>query len=258
VALRDIFSAPAPPTDGSVAATGNCVVITGAWRRNTRYELRLRIRNAPSPATRAAGVVSKVGADAVSSSPHVWIAPLQYDTSPSGELVITVAGPSKYGAVCSLPPQRQPALSRMFDACAYARDAGVVEALQTDTNACVSALRVFRNAAKGGTARAFPFSVPPLTMPLPTAASHLAACGGSRAPSLRAGGECVSCQWGEVGAIKLGAASVAACKCGPGSLPTLAGTTACSEPLVVGYEPTTLKQLPVRLCEYFVQVSRIG
>lgn len=45
------------------------------------------------------------------------------------------------------------------------------------------------------------------------------------------------------------------CECQTSSYKVDIGTQACSSPLMVGYEPTTLQALPDRLCQYFVQVS---
>ena len=241
---------------------GNCFIITGMWKRDTRYELHLRITNPPAP------VLDEK--EHSLPAPRVWLAPLKYGKSSTGQLTIRVNGASKYGAMCTIPAALNASISRSFDACKIAHDAGQVVANQKDVNVCLDALRAMKVASKGTLSAVYPFNAPPLASRSDIYAKQDAdnVCVTGTIKSSRPRGECVSCAWGvvvdtiqsskEIGATSTNKTSSldggSTCQCDPSSYRLHVGTSACHEPLVIGFTTTTLDSLPASICKYFVQV----
>jgi hypothetical protein len=179
----------------------NCFVVEGAWARNTRYEFSIEVTNPPYSET------TKV-------APRLWVTPLRRAAtqaardgdadSAASDAPFVISGPSKYGSMCTLPAHRAEAMSTSFDACKAAALIGAVQTDTTSPEACLKAIHATKNRPTGSRqvsnkhlSRA-PFLAPPVHNVAAIVGAVEAQCPPKTVYSVRAGGECVRCTWGNI------------------------------------------------------------
>mmetsp|Transcript_8823 Transcript_8823/g.25421 ORF Transcript_8823/g.25421 Transcript_8823/m.25421 type:complete len:512 (-) Transcript_8823:93-1628(-) len=161
---------------------GNCMLITGQWRANTRYEITLRIQN-PVVSSQSGGLT-------------VWMAPMTYSTAELKQMAFRLRGPP-YGTVCDIRAGAYGSLQArqaFFDACGVARSNSVTLPANPTELECISGLQQ-RLARDPALANTFPYWVHPFNAPvqLPTLDDSDLECEAGQALSLRNSGECVTC-----------------------------------------------------------------
>jgi len=237
---------PPPASESSSAATGasrttgSCALITGAWKQQQRYQIRLTV---PNPDVPSASVSPSVPA------PVIWMAPLSYSKSSGssrgsgsssrgggtgsgsaavgdGGLTFAVRG-SKQGATCAPRPALTAAVgAALFDACGQAAALGVTVPDGGGVAACISALRTVAAGQTIIPVPPSPLALPPIRQLGLADALRNATCplpGAARAPRL--GGECIMCG--------NGTAVGGRCVCYPGFEEQIAGSVACGQPLMM-------------------------
>jgi len=212
---------------------GNCALLTGTWKADTRYTLTF---SAPNPANPAAGAGAAATGSATKVNLGWWMAPLSYAvpaaaassaaTSDGGvrgaggmklsgnRVTYTVRG-DKRGAVCT---PRATVSTTLHDACEVLAAAGIgaTVAVAAGDNATACAAAVVYAAQ------------PEATAGLGVAVSNATGCVGASAGgagfvrSSRFGGHCVDCTNGTAG--------VDGCACDAARTTLKAGAVACGAP----------------------------
>ncbi|GIL74081.1 hypothetical protein Vretimale_4955 [Volvox reticuliferus] len=281
ISIRGLVEFPLDPASppGGGPQMGNCFLLTGAWKANTRYQMTVQVTNPPPPAAVEVPFPPPPPQRSPPPSPHantpapplppspnpppgpqymlysnnatpiLWVAPITYDTAVYGsgsaavsELLFSVRG-NKYGAACPLRPAIVPYMGTMFDACAESRKRGLGPEGNGTSQDCLRRLRsVAALPANKGT---LPFTAPPLTA-YNLSSFHVTSCPASSGQVLgpRLGGECISCGL-------YGVAEGGTCTCPSHVLPNLVGTVACGEPVTPDGAVNSTADLPAWLCRSF-------
>ncbi|KAG1660526.1 hypothetical protein FOA52_004220 [Chlamydomonas sp. UWO 241] len=227
--------------NGSSVRPGNCMLVTGQWAINTRYEMSFLTWNPPAPPG------SNSSNPPRPPFPALWMMPLSATNvwgtirnpatgSPESDVVFSVRG-SMYGNACPVREPAVPSIGTMFDACAEAAALGLPFVLPNtsdtaDAAVCLSALRSYSQPPSPPPAPPSPPS-PPAPPPAPPRPPP---------PSPR----CVKC-------VPTGTAINAVnCSCPAGAVSFKAGDVACG-PAVGLVNNTTVGALPA-LCSDYVSM----
>eukprot|EP00877_Chromochloris_zofingiensis_P003441 jgi/Chrzof1/13098/Cz07g19210.t1 len=214
---------------------GNCILITGDWKANTRYQLVMSIQNQDPPAN----------SSTVVPPPALWMLPLTYQLFSSGasapkELSFTVRG-SKQGQLCTIRSSAAGSFPSMFDACFTAVSISLVAAGETNTQVCLAALATV--ASLPGNVGVFPFNTVPL-LNINISAFSESSCPSPRfVLGPRSGGECIDCTNGDIQGTT--------CICEPGRVTNLVGSKGCGDHISRYGNATDGKTLASELCADF-------
>ena len=172
------------------------------WRRDVRYLVSFDVAHPASERP-------------TKPAPAIWIAPLKHTWNDASQnYTLHIAGPTKWGTVCTPPAHRQAALATAFDACAAVRAAGLRLPQPTSADACVAALQARRRELEqartpeaAATLLQLPYTAPPLAAATAQGAAAEGGCPQGSIWSARAGGECVTCAHGTLTQVASGVSS---------------------------------------------------